>query len=127
MLRGLSRSPRPPIATLVVAVATAVLLVWANLHVSRDARAFNEVAPPELDPVTRYFFFRGWPLSPWTFCLIHGLRFRTEGSPIRLVLVFDLVIAGMALFGACLFGNRLARWLRSPPSVGTAQHSNSHK
>jgi hypothetical protein len=96
-----------------VAVATAVLLVWLNLHVSSDARAFNEDAPAELDVVTRYFFFRGCPLSPWKFCLIHGLRFRTERSPIRLVLVLDLVIAGLALFGVCLLCNRLAPWLRS--------------
>ncbi len=47
------------LATAVVMVATASLLVWANLHVGCDARSFGECAPPELDAVTRYFFFRG--------------------------------------------------------------------
>ena len=108
----MSRRPRLTIATLIVLVATADLLVWANLRVSGDALSFNEVAPPELDPVTRFFFFRGWPLSPWKFCLIHGLRFRAESSPIRLILVLDLVVAGSVLLGVTFLCNWLVRCQR---------------
>jgi len=112
----MSLRPRLPIAALIVVVETAALLVWANLHVSSDARSFNEDAPPELDPVTRYFFFRGWPLSPFKFCLIHGLRFRTESSPIRLVLVLDLALAGLVLLGVSFLCNWLVQSMRKGPA-----------
>jgi hypothetical protein len=100
------------LATAVMMVPTATLLAWANLHVSSDAHAFGEGAPPELDPVTRYFFFRGWPLSPWKFCLIHGLRFRPEGDTVHLVLVLDLVAAGLVLSAVALLCNWIIECLR---------------
>jgi hypothetical protein len=106
------------LATAVVMVPTATLLVWANLHVSSDAHSLGEDAPPELDPVTRYFFFRGWPLSPWKFCLIHGLRFRPEGGTVHLVLVLDLVAAGSVLLAVALLCNWIIECLRRGEAKG---------
>jgi len=105
-------------AAIVMIVPAAALLVWANLHLNSDGLSFaaGEEAPPELDPVTRYFFFRGWPLSPCMVCLVHGLRFRPEGSPVRLVLVLDLVVAGLVLLGVPLLCNRIVQCLRRGPA-----------
>ncbi|MHB1559986.1 MAG: hypothetical protein ACYC61_21250 [Isosphaeraceae bacterium] len=112
MRRSLSERLRTfHLATAMVLVATAALLAWANLQVSRAARDFNYDVPPDVDPVTQYFFYRGWPLSPCWFCLVHGMRFHAA-FPLFLVLVFDLAVAQLALFAVARVGNWTIERLR---------------
>lgn len=107
MGRSLTERPRTfHLATAMVLVATAALLAWANLQVSRAARDFNYDVPPDVDPVTQYFFYRGWPLSPCWFCMTRHMQFRADGFPLFLVLVFDLAVAQLALFAVA----RLCHW-----------------
>lgn len=114
-MRGPARARLPTIhlATGLIMVPTAGLLVWANLQESRAAHDLGHDVPPELDPVTGYFFYRGWPLSPCWFCLTHGMRFRPDGSPLWLILVLDLVVAGLVLFAVAFLCNWIIEWLRS--------------
>lgn len=97
---GFARAKLPKIhlATALVLVATAALLAWGNLQVSRFTQDFNNDVPPDVDPVTQYFFYRGWPLSPCWFCMIRSMRFRADGFPLFLVLVFDLAAAQLVLY-----------------------------
>ena len=107
----MSLRPRITIATLLSSVATSAVLMWANLRVDGIALAFNvdahEDAPTGLGPVGRYFFFRGWPLSPCRFSLIQSMRFRADWILVYSILVVDLVAAGFVLLGVAL----LCSWL----------------
>lgn len=89
----------------------ASVLVWANLQTSAgwEDAGFRGPGwgPPERDPITRYFFSRGWPLSPWWVCIYHGNRFRTEESPVRFVLVLNGIVACLILYGTAT----LSEWL----------------
>lgn len=109
---AMARLPRIHLATALVLVATATLLAWANLQVSRAAEDFNHDVPPDVDPITRYFFYRGWPLSPCWFCPIRHMQFRADGFPLFLVLVLDLAVAQLALFAVARFCNWTIERLR---------------
>jgi hypothetical protein len=54
-----------------------------------------------MDPVTEYFFDRGWPLSPAWLCEFHGMRYHGEdGAPAR-ALAIDGLVGLLVLSGAC--------------------------
>jgi hypothetical protein len=60
--------------TYLAMVAIAIPLVWLNLRINPEARsAFNiDNAPNDVDPVTRFLFFRGWPFTPCMYCFLSG-------------------------------------------------------
>jgi hypothetical protein len=49
--------------------------------------------PSELDPIARFMFYRGWPLSPWIICYYHGGRWQTEDGSVHFALVIDGIIS----------------------------------
>ena len=114
----MSPRPRIKIATLLASVATSAFLMWANLRVDGVALAFKvdalEDAPTGLGPVGRYFFYRGWPLSPCRFSLIQSMRFRADGILVYSILVVDLMVAGLVFLGVAL----LCSWLLQALRVG---------
>src|SRR4029077_15926572 len=74
-----ARRPHPVHRTtaILLTLLTGVLL-WANLRPTGWQEEFGGVdSPLELDPITKAMFWRGWPLSPFMFCLIHGMKFHT--------------------------------------------------
>src|SRR4051812_899296 len=84
-----NRPVRPITAFFLALLAGA--WIWANLRDSGWQGVWNEVAPDELDPVTKAMFYRGWPVAPFMVCIIHGNRFRTSGLT-GSVLVIDWVV-----------------------------------
>ena len=93
------RGPHPVhlTTTILLTLLTGILL-WANLRPTGWQEEFGGVdSPLELDPVTQAMFWRGWPLSPCTVCLVHGLKFHPGGIE-QCVLAFDGVLFVVALF-----------------------------
>jgi len=114
MSESLAQRPRGRhVTTFVLVVATATGLVWMNLRVASAVGEMNfdpiRVTPLELDSVTHYMFFRGWPLSPYEVCVFHGMRFHPEESPVRFVLVLDFAVAGMVIFGVAVMSEWFIR------------------
>jgi hypothetical protein len=109
-----ARRPHPvhPATAIILTLLTGVL-IWANLRPTAWQEDFggSEQSPPGLDPVSRAMFFRGWPLAPCMFCLIHSLRFHRSGIE-PLVLVFDGVVFVVALYATKAACERLRRWRR---------------
>jgi hypothetical protein len=108
---SLAQQPRGMRATTFgLVVVAATVLVWMNLRVAGAIREMNldpiRATPLELDSVTHYMFFRGWPLSPYAVCVFHGMKFHPDESPVRFVLVLDFAVAGMVLFGVAV----LSEW-----------------
>jgi hypothetical protein len=109
-----------------VRLTTAFLLavltvawIWANLRTSGWQEAFSVRTPDGLDWVTRSMFWRGWPLAPAMFCLIHGLRFRPNGSE-RWALVFDWLVLFIILLLA-RFASERCSFRRTKNSDGTTR------
>jgi hypothetical protein len=101
------------LATFVSMALVAGGLLGANLRVNSVASNFAMETLPGVDPLTRFFFFRGWPFSPCQMCLIHGMRFRPEeGFSVGLALVLDVVAAGLALLGVAVLCELVVRGLR---------------
>jgi hypothetical protein len=51
-----------------------------------------------VDPITKKVFFRGWPFSPWMFCLFHGMKFHPEESGgIHIAWLFNGLVAILIL------------------------------
>ncbi len=117
----MARLPKIHLATALVLVATATLLAWANLQVGPVARDFVGDTPPGLDPITRFFFFRGWPLCPFQFCFFHHMQLSADGFPVFLIPVFDLLIAGLILFAVARICNWTIGRLRRRPAQGDAE------
>src|SRR5262249_952826 len=88
-------------------------LLGANLRINGVARDFGMQTLSGVDPLTQFFFYRGWPLSPCQICLFHGMRFRPEeGFPVGSALVFDVGVAGLALLGGAVLCELVVRRLR---------------
>jgi hypothetical protein len=107
-----ARRPHPVHRTtaIVLTLLTGVL-IWANLRPTGWQEEFGGVdTPPELDPITKAMFWRGWPLSPFMVCLIHGMRFHPGGIELC-VLVVDGGIFVAALFAAKAMCECCLRWL----------------
>jgi hypothetical protein len=104
------RLPRFRPVTVVLLSIVALLLLWANLQTSAGWKDFGAGigAPTELDPVTRYFFSRGWPLSPFWVCLVEGMKFRPGGIA-HLALALNVLIAGLLLALTAVMSEWLAR------------------
>lgn len=98
------KRPARPGVVVVLALLT-VAWIGANLRDAGWRGVWNEEAPGWLDPITRSFFYRGWPLAPFMICVIHGNRFR-PGRGEGLVLVFDLLVLFAALALARFLGDR---------------------
>ncbi len=111
-LVGVARRPHPvhPATAVLLTLLTGVL-IWANLRPTALQAEFAGESLPGLDPVTKAMFFRGWPLSPCFFCLIHRLRFHTSGIE-PFVLAFDGVLFLVALYATKAACERLLRWRR---------------
>jgi uncharacterized membrane protein HdeD (DUF308 family) len=107
-----ARRPQPVHRTtaILLTLLTGILL-WANLRPSGWQEEFGGESPPELDAITRTMFWRGWPLSPCMFCLMHGMRFHPSGIE-RCVLIFDGVLFLVALFAAKAVCESCLRWLQ---------------
>jgi|GEM_PF-3749286 len=112
ILIRVARRPQPVHRTTAVLLTLLTgILLWANLRPSGWQEEFGGDTLPELDAITRSMFWRGWPLSPCMFCLIHGMRFRPGGIE-RCVLVFDGFLFVVALFATRAVSERCLRWLQ---------------
>jgi hypothetical protein len=101
------------LATFVSTALVAGALLGANLRVNSVASDFGMETLSGVDPLTQFFFFRGWPVSPCQICLIHGMTFRPEeGFPVGLALLLDVVAAGVALLGVAVLSELVVRRLR---------------
>lgn len=80
-------------ATVVVLIFCAGILLWANLRPTGWERELSLKPPRELDPITRWMFYRGWPVSPWMLCSVHGMKWHPEESFVQLALVVDGVVS----------------------------------
>ncbi|QEH35594.1 hypothetical protein OJF2_41470 [Aquisphaera giovannonii] len=107
------------LATYVSTTLVAGGLLGANLRVNSIARDFLDMGVEAVwgvDPLVQFYFFRGWPLSPCMFCLIHGMRFRGAGFAVGLALGLNLAVAGLILMGVAIVGEllmRRQRWNRA--------------
>src|SRR5690242_17622026 len=75
-----ARRPQPVHRTtaILLTLLTGILL-WANLRESGWEAEWGGPIAPGLDPITRAMFWRGWPLSPFMFCLFHGMKYHPSG------------------------------------------------
>lgn len=102
------------LATFVSMALVAGGLLGANLRVNSACMDFGGMQTLSgVGPLTEFFFYRGWPLSPCQMCLFHGMRFRPEGGgPVGLALALDIVVAGLALLGVAGSCELVVRRLR---------------
>jgi hypothetical protein len=56
-------------------------------------------------------FWRGWPLSPFMFCLFHGMKYHSSGVELW-VLAFDGFLFVVALFATKAVCERCLQWLQ---------------
>jgi hypothetical protein len=108
-----ARRPHPVHRTTAILLTLlTVVLLWANLRPTVWQEDFGGGidAPTGLDPITKAMFWRGWPLSPCMVCLIHGMRFHTNG--VQCVLVLDGALFVVALFATKAVCERCLRWLQ---------------
>jgi hypothetical protein len=104
---------RVHLATIVSMALVAGCLLGANLRVNSSAIDFGMQTLSGVGPLTEFFFYRGWPLSPCQICLFHGMRFRPEeGFPVGLALALDVVVAGLALLGVAILCELVVRTLQ---------------
>jgi hypothetical protein len=107
------------LVTFIAMALAAGALLGANLRVSRVAIDFGMVALPGSDAFSRFFFHRGWPLSPCHICVFHGMRFRPEeGFPVALALGVDVAAAGLWLLGVAVLCEWVVRRVRASPRAG---------
>jgi hypothetical protein len=91
-----------------VFIVVAVGFLWLNLTVNRTE---GKLKPPdELGPITRYLFYRGWPLSPWMACSFHGGKWHPDEGFIWITLALDAAILCVSLFVTWVSIERLIRW-----------------
>ena len=82
--------------TAILLTLLAGILLWANLRPTGWQEVCGWASPPELDPITKALFWRGWPLCPCMVCEVHSLSFHHSGLE-ECVLVFDGVLFVVAL------------------------------
>jgi len=104
---------RGPSIHLLTALVLALLTgawVGANLRRYPEREDFvGGAVPPELDPITRAMFSRGWPLAPVMICLFHGMRFRPSGLE-GITLVIDWLVLVVSLAFARFVCELYPRW-----------------
>jgi hypothetical protein len=96
-------------STNVVLALVAGALLWANATESPLWREFGGGAPAGYGAVGEYLFTRGWPLSPWMFSIIHGMRAHLEDGVLWAVLLIDALIAFVVLFAVAYLMERPIR------------------
>lgn len=105
------RNRLPTICSL---VAVGGILLWLNLRIPGPvAEAFNTNRPPEdVDPITKFLFFRGWPFTPCEYCYFSLSGWHPDGyvqlAAFADVLIFVLVLAitSVTCEWCCRFWNR---------------------
>jgi hypothetical protein len=91
--------PLPQVAVLI----GATLFLWANTHESQLVARYNIALGEEWTCISRYLFTRGWPISPWMVCVIHGQRFHPEDCFAWWALVFDAILGFFTLIALGVF------------------------
>lgn len=100
---------RSRLALLGIQAVTLGVLFWANLRISGKVHFFwyNSIgAPQELDPITRFMFFRGWPIAPFEWCVMNTFEWQ-GGRLAYAALLVDLLIAGAIFFSVRWVGKRI--------------------
>jgi hypothetical protein len=106
----------------------AGMLLWANLRLVGWAKEFKGLPPEHLNAVTKSMFFRGWPLSPWMFCLVDLDQHYARDAEAYVPLVVDgvvfvvalLVVRGVSEF---CFRMRTKPIIETPPRMPPPQSS----
>jgi hypothetical protein len=112
LIRAVRRPHPVHLTTTILLTLFTGILLWANLRPTGWQEELGWIdTPTGLDPITKAMFWRGWPLSPFMICLIHGMRFRPDGIE-GCVLVFDGVLFLVALFAAKAVCESCFRWLQ---------------
>ena len=118
------RYPRPVrLPTGILLTSVAGILLWANLRATEWQREIGLATPSRLDPITEAMFWRGWPISPCTVCLIYFMKFQPDGV-LQWALVFDGVLFVVALFATKVVCESCLRWrdrrMRAGGTVGSS-------
>jgi hypothetical protein len=103
------------LATFVSVALVAWCLLGANLRVNIACVDFGGGMQTlsGTGPLTEFFFYRGWPLSPCQICLVRGMRFRPEEDfSVGMALVSDVVAAGLILLGVAVLCELVVRKLQ---------------
>jgi hypothetical protein len=79
--------PRVHLPTVIILTLVGGVLLWLNLQPTKYQDLMNMLPPDDLDPITRALFYRGWPLSPFMLCPVHGMKYHPEDGPTSLALV----------------------------------------
>src|SRR4051795_1557161 len=89
-------------ATICCLSAVGGVLLWLNLQMPGWVAMYNTDRPPgNLDPVTTFLFFRGWPFTPCAYCVGGLSRWDPDGYVQMaafadvLAFIFSLAITGM--------------------------------
>ncbi len=71
---------------------------WANFRQTdwKDLTKLNE--PEELGSVGKWIFFRGWPFSPFMFCVSHGGHWHLDEGFSELAFFYNLIIVILVVF-----------------------------
>jgi hypothetical protein len=106
-------------ATAVVLTAVTAILLWANLKAKEEGAMFHLGGPPELNPVTRALFWRGWPLSPFMVCPYRHMTYLPAEGFVEGALICDGSVFVAALLATRFLLERGFRSLRMGPVPGT--------
>ena len=103
---------RVHLATGILLVVVAGLLLWANLRATGLQKEFNGLPPEQLElgPVATSMFYRGWPVSPCTVCKTGGGMPHPQDAVVRFALVIDGVVFSVALLVARRVCELCFRW-----------------
>lgn len=114
-------------ATIGVLVAEGAVLLWLNLRMPAwlaEYRINTHLPPENLDPITTFLFFRGWPWTPCAYCASGLSQWHPDGYvPLAawgdvLVFVLALGISGVTCEWLC------RRWrssMANNPQLGSIQ------
>jgi hypothetical protein len=105
-------------ATLITPVILLAAFLWANARVSRLAREFDVGPPESYGPVAASLFMRGWPISPWMICPIHGMKMHPEETFVWVAFIIDAAPAMIAL----LIVGTIVEW--SARALGRRRNAN---
>ncbi len=122
LFRAMRRPQRVHAMTAVILTLVTGVFLWANLRPTRWQEGFGLATPTDLDRVTQAVFWRGWPLSPFMVCLVHGMKLHASG--VQWVLVFDGVFFVLALVTVKAVCERCLRWCDRRRSGIVTVHGN---
>lgn len=114
-------------ATWVLLSVVSAAFLWVNLTESALLKVFDVGGlGDDWNWAARYLFTRGWPLSPWMVCGMHGMRYHPEEDCPWWALFADGVFAVVALFSAGVLSEWLLRCRDNRRSLPPSKRAEIH-